>query len=231
MEKRCSLWRDVSIKQKLKEFTFRKINGSTIQVKVQYELTEATSQYQLAYTILGNGEVKVDNQFLTEGKNLPELPRLGLRLQLVKGFNMIEFYGRGPHENYWDRNSSAFVGHYKSTVKDQYVPYISPQENGYKTDVRWLILTNKNGLGLMVKGDPLFCFSALHYTIEDLSQEKRGTRHRFDLKEKDFVELLLDFKQSGVGGDNSWGARPLEKYTILPKNYSFSFTFVPVNSK
>jgi len=111
------------------------------------------------------------------------------------------------------------------------VKYVSPQENGYKTDVRWVALTQKNSVGLLAVGQPTLCFSALPYSIEDLTQESRGTKHPTDLEERNFIEFNIDYKQTGVGGDNSWGARPLEKYTLQAKEYSYSFRLRPVLSK
>jgi beta-galactosidase len=160
---------------------------------------------------------------------LPELPRLGMKMEIPAGFEKLTFYGRGPQENYWDRKTGAFIGLYQSTVDEQYVPYISPQENGNKTDVRWFALQNDNGTGLMFTADSLISFSALHYTIENLTQKKRGTRHTTDLKKNDFVSLNIDYGQTGVGGDNSWGARPLDKYTLWPKKYKYSFRLIPIS--
>ena len=108
-------------------------------------------------------------------------------------------------------------------MKDQYHPYIAPQENGYKTDVRWLTLRDKNGRGIMISGDPLICFSALHFTNEDLTRSKRDGYHSIDLKEREDVFLNIDYKQMGVGGDNSWGARTHAKYSLPYKPYSYSF--------
>jgi beta-galactosidase len=163
-------------------------------------------------------------------KNLPELPRFGMRLRLPKAFDRIEWYGRGPHENYCDRFTSAFVGRYRSTVREQFVPYPSLQENGYKTDVRWVALRDANGLGIEFVGMDLLSFSALPYTIEDLTPLKRGWKPVTELAERDFVELNIDFKQMGVGGDDSWGARPHPQYTLFPEDYSYRFRIHPLNN-
>lgn len=146
---------------------------------------------------------------------------------LPNGFEQMEFYGRGPQENYCDRNTAAHVGIYKSTVSEQYFPYVSPQENGNKTDIRWVAFTSNDGIGLMAVGMPLLSMSALHYTIEDLTQESRGSRHTIDLKKRDEVFLNLDLKQRGVGGDDSWGAKPHSQYCLAAKSYSYTFRLVP----
>jgi beta-galactosidase len=181
----------------------------------------------VTYTIFDTTDVIVKNHIILGEERLPELLRFGMRMRVPEDFNRVQWYGRGPHENYWDRKSSAFVGLYDSTVKEQYVNYASPQENGYKTDVRWVALINREGIGLLAAGLPTLCFSALPYSTEDLSQESRGTKHPHDLKIQDFVEFYIDYKQTGVGGDNSWGARPLDHYTLFPKDYTYSFRLRP----
>jgi len=160
---------------------------------------------------------------------LPDLPRFGVTLNLPDALEGMEYFGRGPHENYCDRNTSALVGRYRSTVSEQYFPYVSPQENGNKTDVRWACFRSDRGEGLLVMGAPLLSMSALRYTVEDLTQETRGSMHTVDLKPREFVTLNLDLKQRGVGGDDSWGATPHSEYCLLPTPYTFAFTLVPVN--
>jgi len=227
MPKRCKDWRISSDKRKLKSFDVKKLTDNAVNVMVNYSFP-APAVYKISYTVYGNGEIKIDNFLMPFENDLPELPRLGLKMEMPKGFEKLSFYGRGPHENYWDRKTSAFVGLYKSTVDEQYVPYVSPQENGYKTDVRWFSLLNDQGVGLMVAGNPLICFSALHYTIDDLTQKKRGTKHPTDLQRKNFISLNIDYKQTGVGGDNSWGAMTLDKYTLFFKKYTYSLRLIPI---
>jgi len=227
MPKRCAMWKKVSDHRKLKSFRFEKTNNHEVKVWVDYLLPAASSDHHVVYTVLGSGDVIVENRIVPGEKELPELPRFGMRMRLPSGFEQLQWYGRGPHENYWDRHTSAFVGFYKSTVTDQFVDYVSPQENGYKTDVRWVAFVNDRGVGLLAVGMPTICFSALHYTIEDLTQKERGTMHPTDLTKRDFVEVNLDYKQTGVGGDNSWGARPLDKYTLFAKEYSYRFRLRP----
>ena len=144
---------------------------------------------------------------------LPHLLRLGMNMELPRAFDQLEWYGRGPFENYWDRNDAAHVGLYQSSVADQYVPYVRPQENGYKTDVRWLTLTNDSGLGIEVSGDPLISFSALHHRQADFDEDNWAggyrpdagelNRHINDVQERNLVSLNIDYKQTGLGGDNT----------------------------
>ena len=190
-------------------------------------MKDVKSQYVTVYTVFGNGDIRVENVFTPGSKDLPELPRFGMNLQVPGEFSRVQFYGRGPQENYSDRKTAAFVGLYDLTVDEMYTNYVSPQENGTRTDIRWIALSNKNGAGFMAIGEPLLSASALSYTAEDLTQKERGTMHPTDLVKRDFVSVNLDLKQMGVGGDTSWGARTHDEYLIPAAAYSYSFVLRP----
>jgi len=158
----------------------------------------------------------------------PEMPRFGIRFAMPANYENLKWFGRGPHENYCDRNSSAFVDLYQSKVEDQYFPYIRPQENGYKTDSRWLTLTDETGNGLLISGAPLFSFSALNNPIEDFDQgKKENYRHTNDIISRDKVFVTVDLMQMGVGGDNSWGAMPHPQYLLPAGDYVFKCKLIP----
>jgi beta-galactosidase len=179
---------------------------------------------------MGNGEVFVEMYFKPGIEGLPNLPRFGMQIILSNGMEQLQYYGRGPHENYCDRNTSAFVDVYNSNVASQYFPYIRPQENGYKTDTRWLLINRPDGKGLFFSAVKYFSFSALHYSTEDLDQlTRKNRRHTIDMKPRSETFLHIDFKQMGVGGDNSWGARPHEQYRLPAGIYKFRFRFRPFN--
>ncbi len=162
----------------------------------------------------------------------PELPRFGVRCELPGSYENMNWFGLGPHENYCDRNTSAFVDLHESTVAEQYYPYIRPQENGYKTELRWMTLTDDSGLGLMIDGLPLFSGSVLHNPIEDFDQgTKKNYRHMNDVTPQDNISLTIDLKQMGVAGDDSWGARPHPQYQIPAENYQFKFRLIPFDDK
>jgi beta-galactosidase len=180
------------------------------------------------YTVYASGIIEVTSEIDPGTSSLPEMPRFGMKMKVNKALGNLEWYGRGPHENYCDRNTAAFVGIYKSTPEEQYFPYIRPQENGYRTDTRWLTLTDHQGIGLQITGMPLFGFSALPYTIDNLDQGiKKNYKHTCDLIPADFYEVMVDYRQMGVGGDDSWGARPHSQYQIPAGKYSFSFRMTP----
>ena len=169
------------------------------------------------YTLLPSGELQVEN-IVRVGNGISDLPRVGVTMSLVPGLERLEWYGRGPWENYADRKAAAIIGRYRSLVTDEYVPYIMPQEHGHKTDVRWLSLTNVTGRGLHVAGQPTIEFSASHFTADDLFK----ARHTVDLTPRPEVILNLDYGQRGLG-TASCGPDTLEKYRLLAAEYHFSY--------
>ena len=159
--------------------------------------------------------------------SLPEIPRIGIKMSLPGDFDEVTWFGRGPHEYYVDRKTSASIDLYNGSVWDQTFQYVRPQETGNKTDIRWIALMN-NVNGLMIKGYPMFDGSVHQYPYEDLDYIPGSQRHgKIDLKPKETVECLIDFKQMGVGGDNSWGAKPHDQFMIFPGKYSFSYKMIP----
>jgi beta-galactosidase len=149
-----------------------------------------------------------------------------MQLVVPGGFETVTWYGRGPHESYWDRKAGARVGVYSGTVDEQFVDYSEPQENGNKTDVRWVSLTNDEGMGLLVVGDPLIDFSVHHYTTADLESAK----HSYQMQHREDITFNVDMKQTGVGGDTSWGARTHNQYTLWPEPMNYSFRIRPLTA-
>ena len=213
-----------------------------VLVTFNYDIPDANGKkiggYATTFTIYGSADVVVKNQFSKLTDNIPEVPRMGMQMQLPGDFSNLRWLGRGPHENYIDRKTSADVGLYESTVADQYTPYIRPQENGYKTETRWLSLTDDNGNGILVNGYPLICFAALNNIHDDfespgkLSQYRKDAKtantHTIDVKPRDLVNLNVDMGQMGVGGDNSWGAPVHLQYRLTDKKYEYSFRIRPI---
>lgn len=232
MPQRLGIWRDAGKNLIIERVESRQNSNRDILIEVEASLSDVESKYLTSFHIFGNGEIEVSNRFVPGKKGLPDLPRFGIQMTLRSEFDNISWYGRGPHESYWDRKSGAKVGVYSGKVKDQYHPYIRPQENGNKTDVRWVTLTNKEGIGLLVGGNPLLSVSAHHFLYEDFdSGDKKRQRHASDLKTRELVNLNLDYKQMGVGGDTSWGARPHQQYRLPAQEYTYSFKLRPFSSK
>jgi beta-galactosidase len=225
MQVNLGVWRTAHTNRTVKNVLVGDRDDNGIPVKFEYELSGVNVPYTVEYLIQNDGSIQVTSSIDMTARNLPELPRFGMRMQLPAHYENLSYYGRGPWENYSDRNTSSFVGLYKDSVKDQFTwNYIRPQENGYKTDVRWLSLTDKNGAGLMVEGVQPICFSAINNLTEDLDPGlTKKQQHPTDIKPRRDVYLNIDFKQRGVGGDNSWGALPHDQYRLLDKKYSYSY--------
>jgi hypothetical protein len=184
----------------------------------------ARFEYEYTYTIYGSGDVVVDAHVVPEVE-VHFLPRIGLQMQLPGGYEQFNWYGRGSHETYVDRKEGAQIGVYEGSVDEQYVPYIVPEENGNKTDVRWVALTNQDGVGLLASGDRLLEVSAHHYTTEDLTK----ATHTYKLKRREEITLNLDYAQSGLGSA-SCGPGRLEKYQLKPEEVRYSVRLRPFSS-
>jgi beta-galactosidase len=167
------------------------------------------------------------NNNLKASKDLPWIPRLGVNMRLIGTLNQVDWLGRGPFENYTDRKTAAFIGKYHSTTDDMYVPYVRLQENGYRTDVKWVSINDGKSVGIYFDGLPNLGFSALPYTYDDLKGFEQNGKHGNLLYKQSFSDLNLDYMQCGVGGDDSWGSWPMEKYLIPAKNYSWSYRIRP----
>jgi beta-galactosidase len=147
-----------------------------------------------------------------------------MRLRVPGEFAAVEWFGRGPQENYWDRNTGAAVGRYRMSVEELFFPYIEPQESGNRTDVRWVSFTDRAGTGLKATGMPLLYFSAWHFDAGELERRK----HPSEIVRADDITVNLDYRQMGVGGDDSWGAWPHREYRLPARAYEYRFRLEPV---
>ncbi len=246
MHKRCAEWRFVSKHRKLKSIRAQ-VKDGLVEVLVTYELEnenqELIADFDITYTFNGEGQILVQSTFNRLKKDLSETPRVGLNVELTKDMEQISWYGRGPFESYWDRKTGAKIGIYTSVVGDLYWPYLRPQENGNRTDVRWLALYSKEKKhGILIKGLPTIDFSAHHNRMEDFESLERTdgrhrdgdivvNRHTTDVVKRDLTSLNIDYRQMGVGGDNAWGARTHKEYRLEDPSYSYSFIIVPKASR
>ena len=149
-----------------------------------------------------------------------------MQMTLPDAFETVTWLGLGPHETYWDRQAGAAMGLYSGTVAEQYFDYSEPQENGNKIEVRWISLTGPDGAGIEAVGLQPMSVNAQRYTTQDIEEAK----HRHEMQPRDFVTLNLDLVQTGVGGDNAWGARPHPEYTVEPRPYRYAFRLRPARS-
>ncbi len=222
MPQRLAVWREAG-RDWRPQATVRRLSPGQVRIDMDGRLSGPQSRYRVTYRVRGTGEVRVTAYFVPGDVDLPDLPRFGMQMTLPETFQRFDWYGRGPHETYQDRKSGARVGRYGGTVDEQYVRYSRPQENGNKTDVRWVLLSDGEGAGLLAVGHPLLDVSAWNHRQEDME----GVRHHHQMTRRPFVTVNLDLRQMGVGGDNSWGARPHPKYRLTPREYSYSFSLVP----
>jgi beta-galactosidase len=225
MDKREGLWRYAGKHTKLYDFKINSAVDKRLSVSTKLFLEDVRSFLIIKYLFNNKGVMEVKMIFNPAIKGLPDLPRLGMLL-VLNDVDSIEYYGRGPNENYCDRNTASFIDIYSSNIKDQYFAYIRPQENGYKTDVRWLKIGNDKMI--TVSSPKPFCFSALHLPVEMLDQlTRKNYKHSIDVVQQPETYLHIDMFQMGVGGDNSWGARPHKQYLLPVKKYEFAFTLTP----
>jgi beta-galactosidase len=224
---RNQTWRDAGAHRKVTDVSVRALRDKAVEIKVSGTLpTTVESTYTTTYTVFGNGEIKVDNTLHPGASNLPYIPEVGTLLFLPRRLNRLHYYGRGPEENHWDRDNGTDVGLYSGTVSGQWTSYLRPQENGNKTGVRWVALTDRDGAGLLVSGEPLLEVNASHFTPEDLSV---GVRHDYQLTPREEVVLRLNHRQMGVGGDNSWGAHTHDEYKLFAsRDYAYTYRLRPL---
>lgn len=229
LQRRYRVWRNPEIKLTSLE---NKMKDGMAEVTAQYEMKDVSATLSLTYLINQNGTIKVTQKLNADkSKKVSDMFRFGMQLQMPETFNRIQYYGRGPIENYSDRHHSTFIGRYNQTVEEQFYPYIRPQETGTKTDIRWWKQLAVNGDGLAFISEAPFSASALNYTIESLDDgEKKDQRHSPEIEKADFTNLCIDKMQMGLGCVNSWGALPLNEYRIPYDNYEFTFTMCPVQS-
>jgi len=225
LDERCASWRGIADKRSDPEVSIAEQSPGKVVIIAASQLNDRAAEYTTTYTVLPDGRVTVRADLTINAADAPELPRFGMKLALTGSLQQMTWLGRGPQETYWDRKTGAFVGLYSGTVMDQYTPYIRPQENGNKTDVRWVALQDDRGLGLLVVGGQLLEVNAHHY-LEDNMDER--VRHTLDVPFQNITELCIDLHQQGVGGDNSWGDPVHDKYRLLDKAYTYSFTLLPV---
>lgn len=254
---RSQAWKTASKKFNVKSVTTED-KGSYATVKVIYELP-FSAEYEVIYKVYASGVLHTEITFHAgNGDNLPEIPRIGMRMRLPNNMLYTKYYGRGPEENYADRKWGTDVGVYSAHVDEMSYPYVRPQETGHHTEARYLAISkNKVGTsGLLVVADSLFEFNALHNSIEDFDGEESSRPYQYynksedesrdikdyknmrpkqthinDINNRDFVELSIDYMMQGLGGDDSWWAKPYEQYRLSPsKNYKWGFTLVPIKN-
>ncbi len=235
---RLSVWKEATERPTLLSLKVDSIDGRYC-VMTSYDLAPAGAKLSLTYSFGKEGELMVE-QTLDATRPIPSpgeadknrdgssyIPKVGMQLVLPQPFSRIEYYGRGPHENYTDRSHSAYLGIYRQTVGEQYFPYVRPQETGNKTGVRWFSVLSED-VAVRIESDAPLSMSAKNFLDEDLDDGmEKQQRHAAELRPRPLTVLNIDYRQMGVGGIDSWGAWPLPEYRIPYKSYSYRFAITP----
>ena len=226
LQRRYRVWNRPDIRCKKLEAS---VEGAIVKVVAEHEIVDLGT-LAMTYEIDGKGAVRVtESMAAIPGKEVSNLFRFGMQVVMPRSFDRVQYYGRGPVENYADRKDSEFIGLYDQSVSEQFYPYIRPQETGTKSDLRWWKVTDAAGRGLEFRADAPFSASALHYTQESLDEGiRKHNLHSPEIPEADLTNVLVDKVQMGLGCVNSWGALPLEKYRLPYGDYTFTFLLTPL---
>jgi beta-galactosidase len=195
--------------------------GNIVSVKFDMSLQSIGADYTLEYQLNGKGQLQTELTYTPRCDTIPHIPKIGMRMQIPADYNLIEWYGRGPYENYPDRKTGSLIGIYNSKLENFITHYPAPQDNANRCDVRWFSMSTQNNNSIKITGLQPLCFRAWPYTEEDLET----ARHDYQLPVRDFVNLNIDLNIHGVGGDDTWGAKTMEKYTN-PGNKPYYYGFI-----
>lgn len=230
MQIRCGVWQHAVDDAVLDSITILPLTDGCYRVKTKHHLPQVKAVYMAEYTVAPSGTISIKVLMQAGHDSLPDLPRFGMRVMVNSAFNKVTWLGRGTFDNYWDRNYAADVDVYSMPADSLFFPYARAQESGYRTDVRWMALQNKAGLGLQAIGEPLVSTGVLHFDMNRLDFDRNApeNNHGGSMYNDDLIWWNIDFKQMGVGGDNSWGAKTHQQYTLPYKNYTYSFTLKQV---
>ena len=215
---KMKIWQDAGLHYTVQQFHITSSDKDKTVIKGEYAFTDSKATAIIEHTVFANGTIEIEYN-ISIPLNLPNIPRIGLQFEIEKELQNIDWYGRGPHENYIDRESGAAIGIYQTTLNQWITPYVRPQENSNRGGIRWLRFSQgTHQLQFSAVGEP-FCASAWPYTISTLEQ----TTHDFELKMHNNIIVDIDCNQMGVGGDCSWGLPVLQKYQIKPGKYQYKF--------
>ncbi|WP_298716959.1 beta-galactosidase small subunit, partial [Chitinophaga sp.] len=226
---RCAVWKDVLQTARLESIRVEKDSAGRHIVVTQIALPAVGAMYLARYLVQPDGSIVVSAGMKAGKSPQPELPRFGMRVLLKGQYDNVSWFGRGPFDNYEDRKTAAAVGLYRMKADSLFHPYPRAQESGYRTDVRHISITDAAGTGLEAQGLPLICTGVLHFDMARLGFDRHATEnnHGGSMRNEDLVWWNIDYKQSGVGGDNSWGATPHAEYMLPYRDYQYSFILRP----
>ena len=230
LQKKYKAWKDAQLR--LANINVRQLKKTNlVEITSNYNLVGVNAGLVVTYLVDGKtGEIEVtENLSTSDTAKVSDMYRFGMIMQLPYAMSQSKYYGRGPIENYSDRNECMRLGIYSQDAGEQYFPYIRPQESGTKSDIRWWQQTGADGFGIYIDSSKPFYASAIHFDTEELDDgDSKEQRHSTELKESKFTNLFLDSEHMGVGGTNSWGAKPLDKYLVKYGDKVFKFTITPL---
>jgi beta-galactosidase len=225
--KRLGVWKNTAAERRLTTIQSSTEAGNPV-IEASYALPTVSATYRIRYLFEHGRQLRIHARYEPGADTTPALPRFGMQLAMPREFNQVAWYGRGPHETYWDRKTGGEIAVYRARAENWNYPYIRPQDVGNRADVRWLTLTNLSGLGLKVVGTKPLSVSAWPFSLQDLAAAK----HAHELPRRDFNVVHIDWKLHGVGGDNSWGAKTHAEYTLPGGTvHEYEFILMPVSSK
>jgi beta-galactosidase len=226
MPQRLGIWKNAAVDGQVASFNIEQASKEVAKIKVVLDLAAKDSTFESMYTVFSDGRILVEN-VMNADEELPSIPRIGMQMAVIDSIDHMQWYGRGPWETYWDRKTGSAIGIYSETVSEPQHQYIVPQETGNKTDVRWAKFSDTSGNGFKVEGIGPLSVSAWPCSMNDIMKAK----HPYEIPERDFNTVNIDYKQMGVGGDNSWGYKTHEEYTLPAGEYSYSFVIQPLTGK
>ena len=229
LQLRTNVWRTAGDNLEVVDLKVGQKTAEGQPIDIRYKIMYLDIDYTVSYLVMNDGAIRVTASIDMADREMPELPRFGMKMRLPESLDNVSYYGRGPLENYWDRKRAMFVGRYESQVEDLGFNYIRPQENGNRTDIRQVTLTNDEGLGLTIESvDQPLNFTARHNLDEDFDPGlSKKQQHIADIDRRPLVALNVDLQQRGLGGDDSWGSKPMDKYRLLDKRYTYSYIIRP----
>jgi beta-galactosidase len=232
MPKRQAIWKDAAPKRSVTSVTVEHVSPDAVRITSVAHVPAGDATQKFVYAIFGDGVIHVVSTFDATDPKVIDMPRVGMQMRIPGEFRTVTWFGRGPQENYWDRHLGAAVGLYTDKVDDLWFPYIEPQETGNRTDVRWVTFTDAGGFGLKASGLPTLYFSAWPFTMDELEHYKPpstvGHRHPSEIVMAKDITVNLDYRQMGVGGDDSWGALPHAEFRLPATHYEYKFRLEPV---
>ena len=221
-DKRLGKWKNAGATRQVENVQIQKSQGLAV-VTFDIKLPDIGASYKLTYSVNGSGKVQVEASYSPTSDNIPLMPKFGMRMKLPSDLNTINWYGRGPSENYPDRKTGYLIGLNELKLENFITDYVAPQDNSNRCDVRWFTFSDQKHESIKITGLQPLCFRAWPYTEDDLEK----VIHSFEFPQRDFINLNIDLNIHGVGGNDSWGARTLDKYTIdgnKPYSYGFIMT-------